>query len=316
MTSQQPAGIDPQTTRRSAEGAPYNDISFAQMRVTDTWRKYNDRLTWGKGQCLAVLDDGCDLTVPEWQAPLPWGRKVIATYNSIAGNDDVSLVPPAYHGTTCGFPSSLNHNGVLGVAYNDSVAYVRCITIVHLRQDESRTLAAGLDWVVRQHKRYGITTVNLSPVDDQRHREPWPTAIDAELRALRTLGIWVSAPCGNNNYTDGISWPACQPDCFAIGATRPGRHEAHLDRCAHTDLLVCAEATSSSNAYAAGCSMILREAISKAGYPWQRDGASLPEAMMRIFQKTGVPIHDPGTGLDFRELDLLAAVDSVFAART
>jgi hypothetical protein len=33
--------------------------------------------------------------------------------------------------------------------------------------------------------------------------------------------------------------------------------------------------------------------------------------MMAIFQKTGVPIHDPATGLDFRELDLLAAVESV-----
>jgi len=44
----------------------------------------------------------------------------------------------------------------------------------------------------------------------------------------------------------------------------------------------------------------------------QNDGPTLPDAMMSIFQRTGVPIHDPGTGLDFRELDLLAAVDHVF----
>ena len=41
--------------------------------------------------------------------------------------------------------------------------------------------------------------------------------------------------------------------------------------------------------------------------------SDLPEAMMAIFRKTGVPIHDAQTGLDFRELDLLAAVDHVFA---
>jgi hypothetical protein len=309
-----PVGIDPQTTSFSAEGAPYNGVSFAQMRVTDAWRKYRNRLSWGQGQCLAILDDGCDLSVPQWQAPLPWGKKVIATHNSITGGADVSLVPPAYHGTTCGFPSSLNHNGIRGVAYNNHVAYVRCVTIMHLRQDESRTIAAGLDWVIQNHRRYNITAVNLSPVDDQRHREPLPTAIDATLRALRQLGIWVSAPCGNNNFTDGISWPACQPDCFAIGATVPGKHAAHLDRYANTDLLVCAEATSSSNAYAAAGAMILREAIEKSGYAWQNDGANLPDAFLAIFRRTGVPIRDPGTGLDFKELDLLAAVDHVIAA--
>lgn len=59
--------------------------------------------------------------------------------------------------------------------------------------------------------------------------------------------------------------------------------------------------------------MILREAIQVAGYPWQQDGADLPEAMMAIFRRTGRPIHDPETDLDFRELDLLPAVDCVMA---
>ena len=75
-----------------------------------------------------------------------------------------------------------------------------------------------------------------------------------------------------------------------------------------------AAATSSSNAYVAGCAQILREAIEKAGYRWQDDGKTLPDAMMAIFQKTGVPIHDEATGLDFRELNLLAAVDHVFGS--
>jgi len=95
----------------------------------------------------------------------------------------------------------------------------------------------------------------------------------------------------------------------------PGKHAAHLDRFSNTDLLAASTATSSSNAYAAACSMILREAVEKGGYRWENDGETLPDAMMAIFKKTGVPVHDPNTGLDFRELDLLAAVDHVFAAR-
>lgn len=309
-----PVGIDPSTGSASHDGAgaPWNVDSFTQMRVTDVWRKYADRLSWGKGQCLAILDDGCNINTPEWRAPLPWGPKVVATYNSIDDNDDPSPVPPGYHGTTVGYPSSINHAGVLGVAFNNHVAQVRSNTIVHLRRDESETIARALQWVIDHRERYNITTVNLAAVDDRAHQEPAPTAIDDKLRALRRLDVWVSAPCGNHGYTHGISWPACQTDCFAIGATLPGRHEVHLDRYANTDLLVVAPFTSSSNAYAAGSAMILREAIAISGYRWEAHGETLPDAMMALFQATGVEVSDDATGLTFRELDLLAAVDHVF----
>jgi hypothetical protein len=57
--------------------------------------------------------------------------------------------------------------------------------------------------------------------------------------------------------------------------------------------------------------MILREAIEKSGYKWQVDGKNLPEAMMKIFQQTGVSVTDPATGRTFRRLDLHAAVQHV-----
>ena len=91
----------------------------------------------------------------------------------------------------------------------------------------------GLEWVVDNHKKHRITVVNLAPVDDLSHGDPIPTEIDAPLRKLRSLGIWVSAPTGNHNFTTGISWPACQPACFAIGAVRPGEEAVHLDRRVH-----------------------------------------------------------------------------------
>ena len=295
---------------------PYSEADFRRMQVIETWRKHADKLSWGKGQCLTILDDGCDLSVPQWQAPLPWGKKVIASYNAFDHNDDPRPVPPGYHGTSVGYPSSLNYGGVHGVAYNNHVAHVRCVSIVHLRKDESQTLAEGLQWVIDHHEKYNITTVNLSPVDDKPHAGPVPTAIDAKLKRLRELNIWVSAPCGNNEHTTGISWPACQPDCFAIGATKAQDDTVYKDRSAKTDILVPAAATSSSNAYIAAASMILREAIGKSGYDWRGDGPNLPVAMMRVFQKTGVDVYDPATKLHFKRLDLLAAVDHVFRGST
>ena len=187
---------------------PYNAADFERMRVVETWQKHHDKLSWGKGQCLAILDDGCDLGVPQWQAPLPWSKKVVATYNAFEHNDDPRPVPPGYHGTSVGYPSSLNYDGVWGLAYNNHVAHIRCVSVVHLRKDESQTLADGLQWVIDHCEKHNITTVNLSPVDDKPHTEPVPTAIDAKLRRLRELNVWVSAPCGNNEHTTGISWPA------------------------------------------------------------------------------------------------------------
>ena len=39
---------------------------------------------------------------------------------------------------------------------------------------------------------------------------------------------------------------------------------------------------------------------------------TLPEAMLTIFQQTGRKIEDPKTGLTFRELDLLTALELVW----
>ena len=76
------------SVEESAQRTPYNTADFNQIRIIEAWQKYATELTWGKGQCLAILDDGCDLSDPSWQIEMPWGRKVIATYNSI---DEIAI---------------------------------------------------------------------------------------------------------------------------------------------------------------------------------------------------------------------------------
>ncbi len=170
--------------------------------------------------------------------------------------------------------------------------------------------------MIDNHKALHITTVNLAPVDDKAHNQPVATAIDAKLKELRQLGVWVSAPSGNHKYTDGISWPASQPNCFAVGAVRPGRDVVYLDRHAKVELVVPAAATSSSNAVACGAAMVIREAIKKTDYNWKRDGSNLPEAIMKIMQTTGKAVDDPGSMESFRRLDLGAALDHVYETAT
>ena len=290
---------------------PYNREHFESIGVLRVWEKYNGILSWGEGQVLAIVDDGCDLRVPEWQTIHPWGPKVRVSWNVFEENDDPTPVPPGYHGTSVGYPSSLCYNGICGVAYRNQTAQIRSCTIVHLPQipGEDVTIARALDWVAEHAEEYNITAVNLSSLDDQRHTEPFPTVIDASLRRLRKMNIWVSAPCGNNQYTDGISWPACQKDCFAIGSVESER--VYNDRFHNTDLLVHAEYTSSSNAYAVGCYMIWREAVEKTQFPWQEYGATMPDAAMAMFKRTGRDYSDEITGITFKALDLESVIDFI-----
>ena len=212
---------------------PYSEAGADSLRLigaTDAWSEFAG-LGWGSGQTLACLDDGCDLSVDEWQHSTSAGGKpkVVATYNSIDGNDNCAPVPPGYHGTSVGFPSSLNHSsGKRGLAFNNQVAQVRCCSIVHLGDprttvglaEEAQTMAAALEWVIENRDRLNITAVNFSMLDNRRHQTAdYLTVVDKPLAVLRSLGVWVSAPCGNNHHADGISWPACATHCFGIGAT-------------------------------------------------------------------------------------------------
>lgn len=291
---------------------PADPVAFQHARVTDVWEAYADKLTFGKGQTLALLDDGCKLSMPEWSQSDGDLPKVRVSYDSVDGDDDPKHEGRGYHGSTIGIPSSVNYQGKRGVAFNNQVAVVRALECCHCSVSDSKTLAAGLQWVIDHHEQHRITAINLAPVDDLEHAEPVATEIDAKLKRLRALGIWVSAPAGNHNFTKGISWPACQPHCFAIGAVKPGKDEVHLDRHAKLDLVVPASATSSSNAIVCGAVLLLREAIDKSGYDWKQDGPNRAAAMLAILQKTGTEVHDPTSQLTFRRLDVKAALDYVF----
>lgn len=284
---------------------------FAHAGILDAWKTYAGTLSFGKGQTLALLDDGCTMSKPEWQAVIEGVPKVRVTYDAVDGDDNPKHEGKGYHGSTIGIPSSVNFGGKRGVAYNNQLAVVRSLECCHCKLADSASLARALQWVIDHHQEHQITTVNLAPVDDKEHAEPVPTEIDAKLARLRELGIWVSAPAGNHGFTKGISWPASQPNCFAIGAVTPGNDQISLDRHAKIELLVPAKATSSSNAIVCGAAMILREAIQKSGYDWKADGPNLASAMMKIMQTTGKAVADPATKLTFRRLDLAAALKHV-----
>ena len=101
---------------------PYNKTYFEPIGITRVWEKYDGILSWGEGQTLAILDDGCDLNVPEWQTVHPWGPKVRAAWNAFEQNNDPTPVPPGYHGTSVGHPFAIAVFAALPIATKPSTS--------------------------------------------------------------------------------------------------------------------------------------------------------------------------------------------------
>ena len=251
---------------------PYLAVDFEAMRVTDAWEKYADRLTWGRGQCLAILDDGCDLNQPQWQAKLPWGPKVLVTYDAVDGDNDPAHVKPGYHGTTVGYPSSLFFKNMRGVAYNDYVAHVRSVSVVHLTKDETATHCRGHELGDRESR------------EVQHHdREPGGARRSAAPRAVGHVDRQAAGRVAKAGYLGqrplrkpslyGRNFLAGLPgERFRHGGDRAGKtYRAPRSVQKYRAAGVC-HGDVSSNAYAAGAAMMLREAIEKGKYDWSQHG--------------------------------------------
>src|SRR5688572_13819171 len=117
---------------------------FQHAGVLDAWKTYASVLTFGKGQTLALLDDGCTLSKPEWQAVVDGVPKVRVTFDAVDGDTDPKHEGKGYHGTTIGIPSSVNHGGKRGVAYNNQIAIVRSLECCHCKISDSPSLARAL----------------------------------------------------------------------------------------------------------------------------------------------------------------------------
>ena len=74
------------SSARSSE--PADPPAFKHARVTDAWEAYAGKLTFGKGQTLALLDDGCKLSMPEWSMSDGELPKVLVSYDSVDGDND------------------------------------------------------------------------------------------------------------------------------------------------------------------------------------------------------------------------------------
>jgi uncharacterized repeat protein (TIGR01451 family) len=166
----------------------------------------------GNGQTVLVIDSGIDYTNPAFGSctgpGTPAGCRVVAAVDT-SGN--LNLVTTAgNHGT--------NVSGIIaGVAPGSKIASFNALPG---GLGTSSTVTAGINWGIANKLLYGITTINLSLGDNVNYTAPCSTGNEfvTPINSARAAGILSVAASGNNNYTTGMSAPACIPGVVSVGA--------------------------------------------------------------------------------------------------
>ena len=136
-------GITAATSATSRADEPAQPAAFKHAGVIEAWNTYRHELTFGKGQTLALVDDGCKLSMPEWSMSDGDQPKVLVAHDAVDGDNDPKHEGRGYHGSTIGIPSSVNYGGKRGVAYNNQVAVIRALECCHCNVSDGKTVAAA-----------------------------------------------------------------------------------------------------------------------------------------------------------------------------
>ena len=173
----------------------------------------------GKNQSVAVLDTGVDYNHPALGGK--WGKTVIAGYDFV--NNDSNPMDESGHGTQVAgviAAREFNYGGkkYKGVAPNAKIVALRVADNSDYLPDSR--IERALKWVIKKHKRYNITAVNISLGEGDFSKKVSRGPYADELRKLKKMGIFIAAASGNEGVRTpaGINYPAADPNVMAVGS--------------------------------------------------------------------------------------------------
>ncbi|WGG50673.1 S8 family serine peptidase [Rugamonas sp. DEMB1] len=225
----------------------------------------------GAGTTVVTLDGGVDISQPAFggctSPGVPARCRIAATIPMGTGNFKVHQ-----HGS--------NVAGIIvGVAGGARVA---SIDVVNSSGGVSLEAAAsGIDWALVNRDAYNIVAANMSFGGrkatsacgaGQTGSGAEAALVDAFTR-LRNARIAPVVAAGNNNYTDGVSFPACVPGAVAVGAI----YDSNLP--GGVNYGICTDAARNANTVAcfsnsSNLVTLLAPGVGIAAGGWTMDGTS------------------------------------------
>jgi subtilisin family serine protease len=198
--------------------------SYAQLVDQDAAASTYPSLT-GKGVTVAVIDTGIDYTRPELGGGFGAGKKVVGGYDFY--NNDSDPMDRDGHGTAVASVIAAKPYTIGGITYQGVAPDANLVALrVGTESSISDTnIERALRWVIDNHSTYSISVVNLSLGSGNYSNPETSFQLSDEFAQLRELGIFVVAASGNSNdsisgpiSTDGVAFPAADPNVFAVGA--------------------------------------------------------------------------------------------------
>ena len=301
----------------------------------------------GAGYSVAILDTGIDYNDTDLGGGFGAGHRVIAGWNFVANN--ANPMDDNGHGTNiAGIIGSSNPNNP---GIDPDVNFIDLKVLDANNVGTWSNIDQGLQWVIAHKTQYNIVAVNLSLGSGNYSSDQFNLLENdlANLKALGIFTA-VSAGNGYApGSVPGLAYPAVDPDVVSVGATWTGNdgamtwlsgstdYSSTVDQIVSTsqrsgalDLLAPGAwitsdglnntqftlgGTSMAAAVVSGAAVLLHQAYDETG----QGALATQDNILKLMQSTGVSIVDsnngvdnvPHTGLTFKRLNLLAAVEKI-----
>jgi len=173
----------------------------------------------GEGIATCVIDTGIQADHPAFQNRVV-NQKCYCTPNCCPnGQSEDSLavdVNSLSHGTHVSGIIAANGQ-YKGVAPGSNIVAVKVCS----NQCQLSDIIAGIDYCVTNKDAYNIKIISGSFGDSGNYQSQsqCPTFFDTGIDAAYNAGIVSVFAAGNNNYANGVSYPACAPHAIAVGAS-------------------------------------------------------------------------------------------------
>jgi subtilisin family serine protease len=275
----------------------------------------------GRGESIAVIDTGIDYNNPVLGGGTGKGFKVRTGWNFISNNGN--YLDTDGHGTAVAgviAADAFKYRGKIyqGVAPQAQLIALKVDDGVH--NPPASRIRAALQWVLNNQTKYNIVSVNISEGDNNRYFSKTSTNQYSDLLAqCAARGIFVAAAAGNDGWSNGVEYPAADPNVAAVSSVDYLDSVSDFsDTGPSLDLLAPGEDVVSPTlsggrevfSYVAGTSFSAPWAAGAAALIKQLNPRFSTTQILQTMEATGSADTDPTNGMSFSRLDLFAALNS------
>ena len=267
----------------------------------------------GKGTYVAVIDTGV-----EADHPFLAGKVALeACFSSECPNGQTEMYGPGsatpvhWHGTHVAGIIAGENKEFHGIAPDAKIIAINIFDKNGGALDEN--IAKALAYVGSLVGDYNIAAVNMSLGGNQPFSEPCDTylpAVTSEIHNLRMKNVATVIASGNN-YSNGISAPACISEAVSVAATYTARNQvtdfsnvSEFTTLSAPGYEITSSKLSGSYGVASGTSMAAPFVAGAFAVYRSKYGVQSVEDVVAAFQATSVPSIHNFTGIIAKRIDL------------